>query len=89
LEPRRITVKTGLGDAYVAGKSLGFLQDRGRLAGLVLGNTNAMVKLERGDFPTMREVMRRSKTMRIKEAGREQVESLMRALKADTVEIKI
>jgi sugar/nucleoside kinase (ribokinase family) len=89
LEPRRITVKTGLGDAYVSGKSMGFLQGGSGLRGLALGNTNAVVKLEKGDFPTMKEVMRRSKTIRIKERGREEVEALLRVLKADSAEIKI
>jgi len=87
LEPRRISVKTGLGDAYVAGKSFGFLQSERQ--GLALGNANAMVKLEKGDFPTMEEIRRRSKTIKIKERGREEVENLIEELGAIDVEIKI
>ncbi|MDY6984804.1 MAG: carbohydrate kinase family protein [Candidatus Thermoplasmatota archaeon] len=87
LEPRRISVKTGLGDAYVAGKSFGFLQSERQ--GLALGNANAMVKLEKGDFPTREEIRKRSKTIKIKERGREEVESLIKELGAETVEIKI
>jgi len=52
LEPASSVVKTGLGDAYVAGRSFGFLQGYGNLCGLALGNTAAMMKLESGEFPT-------------------------------------
>lgn len=89
LEPKRITVKTGLGDAYVAGKSFGFLQNNSNLLGLALGNANAMLKLEKGDFPTMKEIEKRSKTIKIKERSREEVEALMKKFGAIDVEIKI
>jgi hypothetical protein len=57
--------------------------------GLALGNTNAMLKLEKGDFPTMTEIEKRSKTIKIKEKGREEVEALMKKFGAVDVEIKI
>jgi hypothetical protein len=80
-------VKTGLGDAYVAGRSFGFLQGCGSLCGLALGNTAAVMKLEGGEFPTMQKI--KGATIKIKEKGKENVEEMLRMLKAEGAETEI
>jgi sugar/nucleoside kinase (ribokinase family) len=87
LEPAAFVVKTGLGDAYVAGRSFGFLQGYGSLCGLALGNTAAVMKLEGGEFPTMQKI--KGATIKIKEKGKENVEEMLRMLKAEGAETEI
>ena len=90
LEAEKIVVKTGIGDGYVAGNVFGFLQNckdpvERSLRGLALGNTTAMLKLERGDFPSIKEVKSRGK--KIKKVGEEMISDFIKENRLDENEL--
>jgi len=92
LEPQKIVVKTGIGDGYVAGNVFGFLQDgkdlvERSLRGLALGNITALIKLEKGDFPPMKELKRRE--MKIKEIGEKMIRDFIKESRMDENELII
>lgn len=58
LKPKRIKIKTGIGDCFVAGFAFGFSNCKDRhdrmLRGLIIGNATAASRLETGTYTTFR-----------------------------------
>jgi hypothetical protein len=57
------------------------------LRGLALGNITALIKLEKGDFPPMKELKRRE--MKIKEIGEKMIRDFIKENRMDENELII
>ncbi len=82
LNPRKILIKTGLGDGYIAGKTLGLLQNGNKNKSnknneaSAYGNLDALLKIETGEYPNFEEL--KSAEYSINKRGLDALSSLLK-----------